>query len=146
VSKELEDLAKQFEAWRSSPTKGRRTPPELVVGVEQVLRTEPISVVARRLNIGASVIKQAQRLAISTIDVDSCSTDAVEHDNQFIELTAQVSQADNLPTAGKPAHTSDQALIPARIVLGPSSSILHIDLTVQQLLQVMSSGQGGICR
>lgn len=138
MSKALEDLAKQFQRWRSSPNKGRYTPPELIAGVARVLKTERVSVVSRRLSIGYSVIKQAQGLKDSE-NVAPKRTAKSKQQEQFIDLTQLVDEEHQAPNRGQ-SGSGDDSLIKARMDFG-GSSCLHLQLTPCQLMQVIGLGR-----
>lgn len=141
MSKALSELSRQFQQWRESPNKGRRTPPELIAGVARVLRTEPVSVVARQLGIGSSVIKKAQQLSRSA--PTTCQVDPVgSSDPHFIELTQLIQNQPAQKGLIQQEATHHQSVITARINIGHSCS-LHLQLTLEQIMQLVALGQGG---
>jgi hypothetical protein len=137
MSKTLDELAKQFEQWRSSPTRGRTTPPELLVGVARVLRTYNNSVVTKRLGINSALIKKAKALEASAEAVHRATVPTSSVAPSFIELIPSSNEAGPCPQVQSP-------LIAARMEMG--SSTIHFELSVDQLMQLMARGHGGAYR
>lgn len=137
MSKTLDELAKQFEQWRSSPNRGRSTPPELLLGVAGVLRTHNNSVVTKRLGINTALIKKAKALEASSEAMHRATVPPSSAEPSFIELIPPLSHAGQCPQTESP-------LIAARMEMGPST--IHLELSIDQLLQLVARGQGGVHR
>jgi len=134
MSKTLDELAKEFEQWRSSPTRGRSTPPELLVGVAHVLRTHNKSVVTKRLGINSALIRKAKALETSTEVAHRATVPTPSAEPSFIELVPSSSDAVQ-------CRQSQSPLIAARMEMGLST--IHLELSMDQLMQLMERGQGG---
>lgn len=137
MSKTLDELARQFEQWRSSPTRGRSTPPELLVGVARVLKTHNNSVVTKRLGINSALIRKAKALEASSEAVHRATVPTPSVEPSFIELVPSSSDVGQ-------CRQSQSPLIAARMEMGPST--IHLELSLDQLMQLMERGQGGAHR
>lgn len=84
ASEALDQVSKQFSAWRKDKSNGRETPDTLKLSVIQLVGQLPISQVTRRLGLSHSAIKSWQNEHLQTpsmsfVEVPSPVKTAVSH-------------------------------------------------------------------
>lgn len=120
----LDQVASEFQQWRSSRAKRGHTPPELMRKAIDLTQSYPVSEIVKRLKLNHAFVQRWSELA-----------KAETPEPKFVPL-AQIDSPENQ------AQTSDQ--IPVKLHL-PSGASVETLMGFKQVMQLITTTASGDC-